>query len=76
MDQPNGSKQGDGKGDYLQWTGIGMEICGVLAIFCYAGYRLDEAWHTSPWLLISGFFVGFIGMFYLIIKRAGKMQHK
>jgi F0F1-type ATP synthase assembly protein I len=76
MEQTNDDKKDDGKGSYVQWTGIGIEFCGVIAVFCYMGYRLDEAWHTGPWLLITGFFVGFIGMLYLIIKRAMNMDHK
>ena len=76
MHPRNSSRQDNGEGDYLRWLGVGTEFCGVLAVSCYVGYKLDEAVHTTPWLLVSGFFVGFIGMLYMIIRRARYMQRK
>ena len=67
MQQTSGSQQDNGKG-YWRWAGFGTELCGVLALSCYLGHRLDEALHTAPWLMITGFFVGFLGMLYMIIK--------
>jgi len=52
----------------LKWSGLGIEFCGVVALFSYFGYKLDEKFQTSPWFLLAGFFVGLIGMMYLIIK--------
>ena len=53
----------------MKWSGIGIEFAGVIALFTYIGYKLDEKLHTSgPWFLLGGFFVGFIGMIYIVIK--------
>ena len=61
---------------YTKWLGFGLEFCGVLAIFCYLGYKLDEKLKTSPWFLLAGFFVGFSGMIYLIIKETTNLGRK
>jgi F0F1-type ATP synthase assembly protein I len=52
----------------MKWSGLGAEFAGVIFLFCFFGYKLDEKFQTSPWLLLTGFFVGFIGMLYIIIK--------
>ena len=62
------SKQ-DFKNGSLRWMGAGFEFCGVMAIFCFGGYKLDEHFDTSPFLLLVGFFISFIGMMYLFYKE-------
>jgi F0F1-type ATP synthase assembly protein I len=52
----------------MKWSGLGVEFAGVIIMFCYFGYKLDEKLQTSPWFLLAGFFLGFIGMLYIIIK--------
>lgn len=52
----------------IKWSGLGVEFAGVIILFCYFGYKLDEKFQTSPWFLLAGFFLGFIGMLYIIIK--------
>jgi F0F1-type ATP synthase assembly protein I len=52
-----------------KWVGFGFEFCGVLAVCCYLGYKLDQRLNSSPWFLLTGFFVGFAGMLYLVIKE-------
>ena len=52
----------------IKWSGLGVEFAGVIILFCYFGYKLDEKLQTSPWFLLAGFFLGFIGMLYIIIK--------
>ena len=64
------------KQNYTWWIGIGIEFGGVIVIFCYMGYKLDEALGTSPGFFLGGFFIAFAGMLYLIIKEARKMQDK
>jgi F0F1-type ATP synthase assembly protein I len=48
----------------------------VVAVFCAIGYWLDQKWNTSPWLLLTGFFIGFASMFYNIWKQTGSMRQK
>jgi F0F1-type ATP synthase assembly protein I len=54
----------------LRWMGAGIEFCAVIAIFCYFGYKLDQYLGTGPFLLLTGFFIGFIGMVYLFYKES------
>jgi F0F1-type ATP synthase assembly protein I len=57
------------KNDYYKWSSLGLEFGGVIAVFCYIGYKIDNALNSSPYFLLGGFFVGFIGMFYLTYKQ-------
>jgi len=42
----------------------------VLAIFSWLGYQADQKLgHEVPWLLLTGFGIGFVGMMYLVIKE-------
>ncbi len=55
----------------LQWMAAGVEFCGVIAIFCFGGYKLDQFFgFRIPFLLLTGFFIGFIGMLYLFYKES------
>jgi F0F1-type ATP synthase assembly protein I len=69
-------KNGENKQNYGRWLGFGIEFAGVLAVFSYMGYKLDEQLNSSPWFLIAGFFVGFAGMFYIILKDTGIIGRK
>jgi F0F1-type ATP synthase assembly protein I len=57
----------------MKWSGLGVEFAGVIILFCYFGYKLDERLQSSPWFLLAGFFIGFIGMLYIIIKDTRKL---
>ena len=52
----------------MKWSGLGIEFVGVIVLFCYFGFKLDEKLQTSHWFFLAGFFLGFIGMLYIIIK--------
>ena len=66
----------DSKTTYARWAGFGIEFGGVVAVFCAIGYWLDQKWNTSPWFLLTGFFLAFIGMFYNIWKQTRDLRHK
>jgi F0F1-type ATP synthase assembly protein I len=72
MEQNGQPRKGGDKVDYYRWLGFGFEFCGVVGFFCYVGYRLDGYFGTSPWLLLAGFFVGFLGIMYSTIKDLWK----
>ena len=76
MQHQHKPQKDDGGPDTAGWFGFGIEFCGVLAVFCYMGYKLDQRWDTSPWCLIAGFFTGFAGMLYTIIKRIWNIRQK
>jgi F0F1-type ATP synthase assembly protein I len=52
----------------MRWMGAGIEFCGVIVVFCYMGYKLDQHFNTRPILLLTGFFISFVGMVYLFYK--------
>ncbi len=76
MEQDNKPQKGTDDRGYVKWTGIGFEFAGVLAVFCYIGYKLDQKLNSSPWFLLAGFFVGFATMFYMIIKETFNIRRK
>ena len=61
---------------YTKWLGFGVEFCGVLAVFCYLGYKLDQWLNSSPWFLLAGFFVGFAGMVYIVVKETWNLGNR
>lgn len=65
-----------GAAHWQRWAGIGFEFAGVIAVFVYMGYVADEKFGTGPWLLLTGFFVGFVGMLYLVFKEVWKIGSK
>jgi len=63
-------------GYWRRWLGFGLEFVVTIAFFMYMGYLADVKLGTGPWLMLAGFFVGFIGMFYLIFKEVWKFKDK
>jgi F0F1-type ATP synthase assembly protein I len=61
---------------YSRWLGFGIEFCGVLGICSYIGYKLDQRLNSSPWFLLTGFFVGFAGMVYIVVKETWDLRRK
>jgi F0F1-type ATP synthase assembly protein I len=61
---------------YAKWAGLGLEFGGVVIVFCGIGYWLDQKFDMSPWFLLTGFFMAFIGMFYNIWKQTRNMREK
>lgn len=55
--------------EILRWMGFGLEFGGVIIVFCYIGYKIDAKFNSSPYFLLTGFFVAFIGMLYTVIKQ-------
>jgi len=69
MEDNSPEKQGS-RHSGLRWMGAGVEFCGVICLFSYIGYRIDRHFDTSPFLLLTGFFIGFTGMLYLFYKES------
>ncbi len=57
-----------------RWAGYGIELGGVIGIFCYAGWWADQRFNTGPWLLLTGFSIAFVGMIYLLIKETSNWR--
>jgi F0F1-type ATP synthase assembly protein I len=72
----NQTPQRENKPNHVKWLGFGVEFCGVIAIFCYIGYKIDIALNTTPYLLLAGFLISFIGMLYLVFKQTIDTRRK
>ncbi len=45
-------------------AGVGMEMGLTIAALTLLGWWLDTQWNSSPWMLITGAFIGAVGSFY------------
>ena len=58
--------------EYARYTGLGLQLALPVGLGCLAGYKLDAAWNTEPWLLVGGavlgILVGFVTFFTTILK--------
>ncbi len=54
-----------------RYSSLGVEFAGVIALFSFFGYKGDQHFGTLPWLTLTGFFIAFLGMTYLLIKDLG-----
>ena len=61
---------GYNRAEGAQWFGFAIEFGGVLAIFTFGGYKLDQVLDTQPWLMLAGFFLALVGLIYRTIKAA------
>ena len=58
-----------------RWMGYSVEFIGVIGLFMWFGYLADQKFQTSgPWWMITGFFVAFVGMIYLLLKETGSIK--
>ncbi|MCK4627996.1 MAG: AtpZ/AtpI family protein [Sedimentisphaerales bacterium] len=67
--RPDQTKDSLEEGESMRWVGFGVEFIGVLGVFTYAGYWADRTLQTSPWLMIIGMSIAFVGMIYLLFKE-------
>ncbi len=67
-------KPDSGKSDLLRYAGLGTQICAVLGIAVFAGYKLDKWLHASmplaTWIL--PLLVLCIMMYKLIKETSGR----
>ncbi|MEZ6019481.1 MAG: AtpZ/AtpI family protein [Planctomycetota bacterium] len=68
---PNGTWRRSQKSlsDYGRFASVGLQFGIVLVLFSLAGYWLDQRLGTTPWLLVTGAGVGFVGGLVSMIKR-------
>lgn len=59
--------------DYL---GLGMQVAGGFAFFVFLGYRADERFGTSPWLLLAGVVAGMVGIGLVLAKVVRNLDKK
>ena len=57
-----------------RYAGLGLTFAMSLLAFTGIGYWLDEQFGTSPWLLVAGVFLGFLGALYSLISKVGPVS--
>lgn len=60
--------------DLMQFADLGIRLALSVAVFTYAGYRLDAWLSTSPWLLIALCFVGVAGGMVSVVRGVNRWQ--
>jgi F0F1-type ATP synthase assembly protein I len=58
----------DPQRDLAQAGSLGFTLVAAVLVFTGAGYLLDRWFHTRPWLMVAGVFVGFaLGFTYMVL---------
>jgi F0F1-type ATP synthase assembly protein I len=58
----------------MQFADLGMRLAVAVAVFSYAGYRLDAWLSTSPWFLITLCFAGVAGGMVSVVRGVNRWQ--
>jgi F0F1-type ATP synthase assembly protein I len=53
--------------------GAGLVLFGSVLIMLFLGWLGDQFFHTAPWLLVGGIFVGAILGFYLFFRTTSQI---
>jgi F0F1-type ATP synthase assembly protein I len=51
---------------------VGVELAVGVLLGALVGYKLDEMWHTLPWLMILGIALGALAGFWNAYKIAAR----
>lgn len=55
-------------------AGIGVQFGAVISLFALAGYWLDDRMGSSPWLLLLGVLLGFVGGTISLVKAVNTLK--
>ena len=55
-------------------AGIGVQFGAVISLFALLGYWLDERMGSSPWLLLLGVLLGFVGGTISLVKAVSRFK--
>ncbi len=62
----------DDKPTWLRYSGLGIELAGILAIFVFFGLWVDRHFDISPWGFLASFGLGLTGGLYKFIRTSLK----
>lgn len=63
--EPGSPRRDDGLARY---GALGLQFAASVGLLAWGGHWLDGRWGTTPWLLIAGAFLGFLGSIVAIVK--------
>jgi ATP synthase protein I len=55
---------------WIRYSGIGLELAGVIAGLALLGYWIDRRYGTSPWGILGGVCVGLVGGLYNLVRES------
>jgi len=64
-------KGGNGKGssDIAKYSGIGFQMIGIIGLFTFAGYKIDQAAnHSVKWVTATLSLIGVFISLYVVIR--------
>lgn len=65
-DNSGNDSQGNG---YLKFTGMAFQMIGIIGVFAFAGYKIDEsANHSTKWVTATLSLIGVFISLYLVIR--------
>ena len=53
---------------WMRYSGIGLELAGVVAVFTLIGYWIDSRYGSQPWGMLVGLVLGFTGGLYNLVR--------
>ncbi len=74
--EPSANEAADpGKSNqWLAFLNLGWLIMLYMLAFAGGGLWLDRRFHTAPWLLLTGVFLGFFGSGYTLFRAVKKLE--
>ena len=55
---------------WVRYSGIGLELAGVIAALALAGYWIDRRFATQPWGILGGVVIGLVGGLYNLVRES------
>jgi F0F1-type ATP synthase assembly protein I len=55
---------------WVRYSGIGLELVGVIAGLALAGYWIDRRFATQPWGMLGGVVLGLVGGLYNLVRES------
>jgi len=55
---------------WVRYSGIGLELAGVIAGLALAGYWIDHRFATQPWGMLGGVVLGLVGGLYNLVRES------
>jgi len=61
---------------FLLAMDFGYTLLAAVVIFGFVGYRLDIRFHSNPWFLLGGIFLGLAIGFNSLFKRLKRLEQR
>lgn len=55
---------------WVRYSGIGLELAGVIGGLALVGYWIDRRFGTAPWGILGGVVLGLVGGLYNLVRES------